>query len=334
MIDGLKYRDEILSELEELSGLEEDDELKLVSIKKYSRVPRKRKEGEKGIARDKIAIIYASGSIEMGEGSDQSIGADRISRAIRKARRDKKIKAIVLRINSGGGGVLPSDIIWREVVLAQKEKPVIASFGDVAASGGYWIACPADTIVASPNTITGSIGVFGILPNAEKLLEEKIGITIDRVNTNKFSDMGTFTKKLAPEERAFMQENIENVYDTFLQHVSEGRNMDKANIDSIGQGRVWSGANAYELGLIDVLGGIQEALDIAQEKAGIERYRIVSLPTKEDPFQKIIKELSGDVSKRLIKNKLGDKYQYYLYLQQIANMKGLQARIPYHISIN
>ncbi|RLD61809.1 MAG: signal peptide peptidase SppA [Bacteroidetes bacterium] len=332
-IDSLLYYDEMIDLLKEKSEAKEDKDLKLVSLGKYAKVPKKRKEGKKGLAKDKIAVIYAAGEIVMGKGKDDNIGAQSLSKTIREARKDKKIKAIVLRVNSPGGSALASEIIWREVVLAQKEKPVIVSMGDLAASGGYYIACAADTILASSNTLTGSIGVFGLLFNIEELMSEKIGITFDKVNTNRFSDIGAPTKNMDKEERAFIQNSVEEIYATFIQHVADGRGMTTEQVDSIGQGRVWSGANAIELGLVDKLGGLEDAIDIAAEKADLDYYRVVSLPKQKDPFEKIMESLGGKVSINLFGNENDDFSRIYKYYKSLLDMEGVQARLPFEIEI-
>ncbi len=331
MIDGIKYKDEILAELKELLKIDEKKDIRFISLSKYTNAPKKRKH--KGLAKDKIAVVFASGMINIGEGDEESIGSDRISKAIRKARLDKSIKAVVLRVNSGGGSATASDIILREVALTAQVKPVIASMGDVAASGGYYIACAADTIVASPNTITGSIGAFGIFFNAKKFLDEKLGITVDSVNTNAYSDFPSFTRPIKKAEKEIIQNYIEKVYDVFISHVAEGRNMTKAQVDSIGQGRVWSGVNAKEIGLIDVFGGLETAINIAAKKANLEHYRIVSLPIQEDPFVQLVKQITGEVQASFWKNNLGEGYRYYNNLQRALKMKGVQAIMPFEIEI-
>ncbi len=329
MIDSVKYKDQIIDELKQLSGIKLKDDLNLITLNKYTKAKVENEETE--IIKNKIAIIYATGEIQLGEGDTKTIGSDGLSAAIRKARKDTAIKAIVLRVNSPGGSALASEIIWREVVLARKVKPVIASMGDVAASGGYYISCAADTIVASPTTITGSIGVFGLTFNAQNLLNEKLGITFDHMNTNKYSDIGTPTRKMTPEEKAIMQEGVEHIYEVFIQHVADGRKIPVAKVDSMGQGRVWSGENAIRLGLVDVFGGIDTAVKIAASKAKLKKYRIVSLPEEKDPFQQILQNLSNQTSERFIQNNLGENYRYYRNLQSVFNMKGIQARMVFDI---
>jgi len=329
-VDGLKYKDEILNELKDSTDKKDIDKLKFVSLAKYTKVPKKDK---KTIEKNKIAVIYASGNVIMGEGQEGTIGSDRISEAIRKARKDSTVKAIVFRVNSGGGSALSSEIIWREVKLAQEVKPVIASLGDVAASGGYYIVCPAQTIVASPNTITGSIGVFGLLLNGKELLNKKLGVHIDVAKTNEYADMGSFFRPLTAQEREIIQFEIEDIYQTFISHVADGRKMTKEQVDAIGQGRVWSGTNAKEIGLIDEFGGLDKAIEIAAKAANLEKYRIVEFPRLKDPFEQIMEDLQGNVRTSILKNELGEQYSYYENLQEIKSMQGIQARIPFHIEI-
>ncbi len=331
LIDKLKYIDEVYSEMKEDCGMSENDKLNFISLKKYTKAPDPNRQ--KGLIKEKIAVVYASGDIVMGKGNKNEIGSESISKAIRKARLDDKIKAIVLRVNSPGGSALASEIILREVDLARKVKPVIASMGDLAASGGYYISCLADTIVASESTITGSIGVFGLLFNIEKLLNNKLGINVDRVTTNSHSDLGTTTRKMTADEKLVIQKNVDEIYGKFLSHVSQGRSLSIEDVDKIGQGRVWSGANAIEKGLVDVFGGLNKAIDIAADKAGIDKYRIVELPAQKDPFDEIISEFTGDVKADIIKSEVGNNYKYYEYLQQTLSNSGYQARMPFVMEI-
>jgi protease IV len=331
LIDGLKYKDEIIDILKLKLELEDKNKVRIVKLKKYTDVPKKKEY--KGLAKDKIAIIFAQGSIISGEGSEENIGSERISRAIRKARKDSTIKAIVFRVNSGGGSALASDVILREIKLATKEKPVIATMGDVAASGGYYVLAAADEVLASPNTITGSIGVFGVIPNMQKLFNKKLGLTFDGIKTNKYADFAELSRPLTLEEKEMFQNYVEKAYDTFITHVSDGRQLAKEEVDRIGQGRVWSGADALELGLIDRFGGLDDAIAIAVKKTGLEKYRIVAYPEQEDPFEQIMKQLSGDVKVRLIESELGENYKYYQRIKEISEMNGIQARMLQNIDI-
>ncbi|PIP53771.1 MAG: signal peptide peptidase SppA [Bacteroidetes bacterium CG23_combo_of_CG06-09_8_20_14_all_32_9] len=327
-VDGLKYYDEIVDELKSSSGISANKELRLVEMKDYKKVPNIYKSGKK----NKIAIIYAVGQINMGKGDDKDIGSDDFSETIRKARKDTTIKAVVLRVNSPGGSALASEVIWREIELTKKVKPVVVSMSDVAASGGYYISCPADIIVADHTTITGSIGVFGLLWNTQKFFNDKLGITIDGVQTNTNSEIGSIYRKITPGEKAVIQESVEQVYDVFLSHVSEGRKIEKANVDSIGQGRVWSGVNAKEIGLIDEFGGIETALDIAKKKAGITtNIRVVEMPERLPFFEQIIKDMKENTSTSYLQKELGTAYKYYKTLKNLTGLSGIQARMPYDV---
>ena len=330
-IDEIAYKDEFLKDLRLKIGLSEKARIKTITMDKYTDVEDHEK---KNTSRDKIAVIYAQGSIASGEGNDQSIGSERISRAIRKAREDDKVKAIVFRINSGGGDGLASDIIWREVALAAKTKPVVASFGDVAASGGYYIACAATRILAEPNTITGSIGVFGLIPNFEGLMKNKLGITFDEAKTNKNSGFIPVQRALTPFEYATIQKEIEDFYDTFITKVAEGRKLTKAQVDSIGQGRVWSGVDAKQIGLIDDFGGLNKAIGVAADLAKLKSYKIWALPEQKDPIQQIIDEIFGNSPESKIQSIMGEDYKYYRILKEIRGMKGVQARMLYDFELN
>jgi len=330
-IDQIAYKDEFLKDLRSKLGLSEKAKIRTVSMDKYTDVEDHEK---KSSSKDKIAVIYAQGSIGSGEGDDQDIGSDRISRTIRKAREDDKVKAIVFRINSGGGDGLASDIIWREVALAAKVKPVVASLGDVAASGGYYIACASTRIVAEPNTITGSIGVFGIIPNFEGLMKNKLGITFDEAKTNKNSGFISVQRPLTPFEYATIQREIETFYDTFISKVAEGRKLTKAQVDSIGQGRVWSGIDAKRIGLIDDFGGLNKAIEIAADLAKLKSYKLWALPEQKEPLQQIIDELFGNNPETRIQSVMGEDYKYYRILKDIRGMKGVQARCLYEFDVN
>lgn len=329
LVDEVKYKDEVLDDLREITGIDGTKGVPVISASKYADVPTKGKK----FSRNKIAVIYASGDIGMSFGGE-FIDGEKLSREIRKVRQDSSYKAIVLRIDSPGGTVFDSETIWREVKLAADEKTLVVSFGDVAASGGYYLSCPADKILASPNTITGSIGIFGTIPNFGELLNDKLGITTDVVKTNKNSDLLTLTRPMTDYERKMMQANIEDGYDTFISHVAEGRRMTKAQVDSIGQGRVWSGENAKEIGLIDDFGGLKDAIALAAEIEGLEEYRIVDLPALPDPFQELFKVGTDNIRARFIKNELGEKYRYYEYFKKMSEMNGVYARMPYDIYIN
>jgi protease IV len=332
LIDELKYKDEIINELKSMTGIEDEEKgLPVMTVRNMIKVPKQRKT--KGLAKDKIAVIYAQGAILPGEGDVNNIGADRISKAIRKARKDDKIKAIVFRINSGGGSALASEIIWREIKLASETKPVIASMGDVAASGGYYVLSHADTILAEPNTLTGSIGVVAMLYNAEELFNEKLGISMDVVKTNESADLLNLLRPLSNYENQVIETFVDNAYETFITHVADGRELSKSFVDSIGQGRVWNALDAKKLGLVDQIGYIDDAVNIAAEKANIDTYRITELPVLEDPLIRFMKKLSREVRTNTVKKELGFFYKYYQKLRNLQNYHGIQARMPYEIHI-
>ncbi|WP_207427275.1 signal peptide peptidase SppA [Pedobacter sp. SYSU D00535] len=329
LVDALRYKDQILDELRTKTGIEKDKDVKSVTIEDYS----KNNKPEEGDMNSRIAVVYASGEITGGEGDDETIGSERISRAIRKARTDEKVKAVVLRVNSPGGSALASDVIWREVALTKKVKPVIVSMGDVAASGGYYIACAADSIFAQPNTITGSIGVFGIIPNMQGFFNEKLGITFDRVKTGEHADIATVTRPLTDYEKLIIQKEVNKIYNTFTQKVATGRNKTQTYVDQIGQGRVWSGVDAVRIGLVDRIGGIDQAIASAAKMAKVKDYKIVSYPIQKDPFESLFDKSSDKLKEHFAKQELGEQYQYYQKLKSALKFTGLQARIPYEIII-
>ncbi len=334
LVDTLMYKDEVINDLKTMTSMLEKNDLRVVDVRQYSKVPR-RTDG-KGLARDKIAVIYASGDIDMpgDDGGQNSIKSEELSKSIREARRDSSVKAIVLRINSPGGSAYGAEVIWREVKLATEVKPVIASMGDVAASGGYYIAAAADTIMADRTTITGSIGIFALIPNAGELLNDKLGITQDVVSTNAHADILSLTRKMTGFEQAMLQQYIEDGYDTFIGRVAEGRGLSKQQVDEIGQGRVWAAENAMNNGLIDLYGGVDDAVKLAAEKAGLERYRTVQLPKIPDPIEEWIKELSGNAKTWMLKTELGENYSIYHEFKQLTRIRGILARLPYTIRID
>jgi len=330
MVDGLRYKDEILNELKNITGKDKKSNLNTVSINDYiANLPAE----TSSISKDEIAVIYANGDIVGGEGSDQQIGSERISRAIRKARLDDDIKAIVLRVNSGGGSALASDVIWREVVLSKKIKPVIASFGDVAASGGYYIGCAADSIFVQPNTITGSIGVFGIIPNFQNLLNNKLGITFDGVKTGKYADIMSVNRPLTAGERFIIQTDVNHVYDSFITRVADGRKKTKAQVDSIGGGHVWIGTDAVKNGLADRLGSFNDAVKAAAKKAKLSDFKVVEYPEKIDPLKGFLASAKENISVYYTKKELGENYLIFKQMQKAIVNSGVQARMDYEIKI-
>jgi protease-4 len=330
LVDSLIYKDELLSFLKDKLGVEEKDDINSIALNKYFKAPEVNK---RKFTRDKIAVIYATGEIGMGNGGPDNIGSESLSRTIRKARRDSAIKAIVFRINSPGGSALASEVIWREVDLAAKTKPVIVSMGDVAASGGYYIAAPATAIVANPTTITGSIGVFGLFFNLQKALDKKLGINVDVVKTNEHADFFTMFRPMTAEERAVGQMFIEETYQTFIGHVSSGRGIPVEQVDAIGQGRVWSGVNAKDIKLIDEFGGLTDAIKLAAEKAGLENYRLVEMPKQKKFVEQLLENMSAEAKLWILKDELGTSFKAYNRIKNMLTNQGVQARIPYDIEI-
>ena len=325
-VDGILYEDQVKDTLKMLLG---KDKLKFISINKYSNVKTKKKE----ISRNKIAIVYANGGINSGKGDENSIGSITTSKAIEKARKDEKVKAIVLRINSGGGSALASDVIWRETVLAKNEKPLVVSFGDVAASGGYYIACAADKIFASPTSITGSIGVFGMIPNMNEFYKSNFGITFDTVKTNNSADMGIY-RELTSFEKQKIQQGIKDVYETFISRVSEGRDISTKQVDNIGQGRVWSGYDAKKIGLIDEFGGLEKAIESAAALAEIEDYRTISLPKQKDPFTEFLDGLNQTKLSDILSDELDlINKKDIITIQEMIKSDKIQTRLPYILSL-
>jgi protease-4 len=328
LIDGLAYEDEVLNLISKKIGLESGAKLGLLSMSHYHA----KSLGDLN-SKNRVAVIYGVGAIYGGEGSDEEIGSDRIARAIREARQDERVKAIVFRVNSPGGSALASDVIWREIKLAKAAKPVIVSMGTYAASGGYYISCAATKIFADPNTITGSIGVFGVLPNFQKALEDKLGITIDTVNTNQYSSMGNAVMPLREKEKEYIQASIEKIYGTFTSKVAEGRSMQQAQVDSIGQGRVWTGSDAKRIGLVDEEGGLYEAIQYAVKAAKLDNYRITELPRPKNKLEELFGDAEDEAETRMLKKNLGSAYVYFKQLQKVISSKGIQARMPYEIVI-
>ncbi|WP_341539275.1 signal peptide peptidase SppA [Hymenobacter gummosus] len=334
LVTKLGYYDEVLDYLRTQLQLGKDKKPSIVSLSTYEKADKDDKE----VSGNKIAVIYAEGDIVGGKGGEENIGGTKFAEAIRKARMDDKVKAIVLRINSPGGSALASDVMYREVMLAKKVKPVIASMSDVAASGGYYIAMGCDTIVAHPNTITGSIGVFGVLPNLGPLLSDKLGITVDRVTTGKFSDIPTVTRRLTPFEQQSLQREVERTYADFTAKAAAGRRMPVERLRRLASGRVWSGTEAKQRGLVDVLGDFDDALAIAARRAGLEDgdYRIQALPRRKSAIESFLSMIGGgseEAEAKAMKSKLGPLYPMYEQYRVVTQMQGVQARLPYELTI-
>ncbi len=334
LVDGTAYSDEVDAKL--LSLCKSSVNPALVTLRKYQNATPQTIEEDKEI-QGSVAVVYAVGDIASGEGDDQTIGSARIARAIYDARNDNSVKAIVLRVNSPGGSALASDVIWREVSLTKGKKPIIVSMGDVAASGGYYISCAADKIVAQPNTITGSIGVFGLLPNLKNMLENKIGLTHDTVNSAPHADFGTTVRAADTLEVQVLQQGVEDVYQTFISRVAEGRKLTLAQVDSIGQGRVWSGTDAKRIGLVDELGGLKEAIDMAAKMAKLgNNYSIKSFPAQKSPFDDFLKKAGTDARLAAANYELGmltDEYKRFIRARKLLQLRGVQARMEYEVEI-
>ncbi|WP_285649297.1 signal peptide peptidase SppA [Allomuricauda sp. NBRC 101325] len=333
LLDGAVHYDVYESILKEKIGLAESDELEYVSLTDYMY---KAKNKNLRTGTDKIAVIYAQGEILFGEGGKDYIGQGLIVDALQKAAKNEKVKAIVLRVDSPGGNALVSDIIWREIQLAKKDKPLVVSFGNVAASGGYYIGVGGDKIVAEPTTITGSIGVFGTIPNINQLAEN-IGVNAEQVGTNKNSVDYSFFEPMTDTFRIQMQESIEETYNTFLERVAQGRNMSTAEVDKIAQGRVWSGIDAQALGLVDELGNLDDAIAMAADMADIGSYSIQKYPKYKSGFEQFQESLGGakaKISESLIQEEIGaEAYKILKEFKQFSEQKGIQAKMPFSLNI-
>ena len=332
LVDGLKYDDEVKDEINKKLGIGKYDKLSFIAISKYADAADYKVSGK-----DRIALIYAEGAIVDGDGSNDNIGGEKYRKIIRKARLDKSIKAIVLRINSGGGSALASENIWRELSLAKKDKPVVVSFGDVAASGGYYIAAGADSIFASHNTITGSIGVFGLLPNMQNFFKNKLGVTFDGVKTAQYADAGAVYRPLSETEKKFIQNSVDRIYEQFKQRVAEGRKKSTTYIDSIAQGRVWSGDDALQIGLVDKIGTLQDAINSAAKLARTTNFRLREYPETSSWLERLLnKSSSTNDANSKIKEQVGaENYRVFTELIRIKEISGsTQARMPFEFFIH
>jgi protease-4 len=329
LMTALLYEDEVNAKLREKLGLEEGDEISSVNATDLNSVAKSKNVSSE----NRIAVIIAEGEIVSGK-ADGVISSEKFAEEIRNARKNEKIKAIVLRVNSPGGSVLASEVIWREVSEAQKVKPVIVSMGEVAASGGYYIAAPADTIVAQPNTITGSIGIFGLSFNVQELLNDKLGITTDVVKTGEFSDFMSAGRPTTEVERMIMQSSVEDGYETFISRVATGRGMSIEAVKEVASGRVWTGNQAKARGLVDVLGGLDTAIEIAagKIKAG-DDYRVVYYPEVKPWFETIMDDFGQNVRVGFLKHELQENYKIYQQVEKLKSYQGIQARMAQEISI-
>lgn len=325
----LKYEDEVHSILKSKLGLEEDDQITTINATDLGSLAKSKNITSK----NRIAVILAEGEIVDGD-IEGAISSEKFAKEIRKARKDDNIKAIVLRVNSPGGSILASEVIWREMSEAKKAKPLIVSMGEVAASGGYYISAPADTIVAQPNTITGSIGIFGLWFNVQELINDKLGVTTDVVSTGELSDFMNMARPLTEVERTIIQSGVEDGYETFISRVAEGRGMNPDSVKKVASGRVWTGTQAKERGLVDVLGGLNTAIQIAADKldAG-EDYRVVYFPEKKPWFEEFMSSFTDKVQARILQTQLGDQYPLYQKIQKLKHYQGVQVRMPQDMTI-
>ena len=330
LIDDLWYENQVMDKLAELSGSVEGEDPEIVSLGDYA----SQVSAANVSSKNKIAVIYAEGSIVSGTGARGEVGSESLVEKIRKARDDDQTVAVVLRINSPGGSALASEVMWRELELLKAEKPLIVSMGALAASGGYYIAAPADAIYANRTTLTGSIGVFGLFFNVGGALKEKLGVTTDVVNTGRYADLGSAYRTPSSTELAYIQTSIEEVYSTFVGHVADGRNMSPEAVDAIGQGRVWAGNDALEIGLIDGFGGLADALSLAADRVGVtEDFRIWEVTGEPSPLDALFSGLSASIKTQILKNELGTTYQHYQQINTMMNQGGIQARMPFNVEI-
>lgn len=334
LVDTLLYMDGTKAYLKQLMSTEEDDRLAVLTLDEVKNI-------QKNVPLDKsgniIAMYYAEGQIvdapSTGMGTTPEIVGNKVSMDLRKLRDDETVKAVILRVNSPGGSAFASEQIWNEVVKLKEKKPVIVSMGDYAASGGYYISCAADTIIAQPTTLTGSIGIFGMFPNPHKLINDKLKLNIETVKTNKFSDFGSMSRPFNADERAIMQGYINKGYATFIQRCADGREMPKADIEAVAQGRVWTGEMALEHGLVDLLGDIELAKEIAAEKAGIESYTLISYPKEQSPFDMLLNQTKESYIESRIGKAAGLFKDELNLIYNLENMNKLQARLPYTIHL-
>lgn len=333
LVDTLMYKNDVRNYLKTMVGVDKDDRMPVLGLKDMVNV-------KKNVPKDKsgnvIAVYYAYGEIDGGSSSatgEEGINSKKVIRDLRKLQEDEDVKAVVLRVNSPGGSAYGSEQIWYAISELKKEKPVIVSMGDYAASGGYYISCNADTIVADPTTLTGSIGIFGIFPNA-KGLADKIGVSFDVVKTNPYADFGMLARPMNDGEKGLVQMYVNRGYDLFLTRCSDGRGISKEELDKIAQGRVWTGSTAKELGLVDELGGLDKALEIAVAKAKVDAYTVMNYPKKESFFESLMNTNPGNYIKaRMLKGTMGEIYQQFGALENFDKADRIQARIPFELNI-
>ena len=333
LADTLIYKNDVRNYLKAMAGIDEDDRMPVLGLKDMVNV---KKNAPKDKSGNVIAVYYAYGEINGGTSSstgEEGINSVKVIKDLRKLKEDENVKAVVLRVNSPGGSAYGSEQIWYAVSELKKEKPVIVSMGDYAASGGYYISCNADTIVAEPTTLTGSIGIFGMFPNA-KGLTDKIGLNFDVVKTNQYADFGMLTRPMNDGEKGLMQMYVNQGYDLFLTRCSDGRGIGKEELDKIAQGRVWTGSTAKELGLVDELGGLDKAVEIAIAKSGVDAYTVMSYPKKESFLESLMNTNPGKyVKARMLNGKVGEMYRQFSILENFDKCDRIQARVPFELNI-
>ena len=328
LADTLLYKDGVLAYLKEMAGCSPDEKLNTLSPKDLAT-----HQQDLPQFGPSIAVYYAFGEIDSDTSTDEGIHSEKVINDLRKLREDESIKAVVLRVNSPGGSAYGSELIWREVSLLKAHKPVIVSMGDYAASGGYYISCAADCIVAQPTTLTGSIGIFGMFPNAEGLLTDKLDLHFDIAKTHSFADMGDFTRPLNHAEKKAIQDHVDRGYQLFVKRCADGRGMDLAALEKIAEGRVWTGSDAKELGLVDELGGLDKALDIAAHEAGLVTYSTLYLPLKDDLFTVLMNDIQqGYIGSKILES-LGNHYDYSRFIRSLKQADRIQARMPFDLHI-
>ena len=331
LADTLMYKDGVLDYLKTMIGCEKDENLRTLSIEDMKNVKRNIPLDKSG---NIIAVYYAFGEIDATISADEGINPEKVINDLRKIREDESIKALVFRVNSPGGSAYGSEQIWREIVLMREKKPVIVSMGDYAASGGYYISCAADYIVANPTTLTGSIGIFGMFPNFDGLLNDKLGLHFDIVKTNQFADLGSRNRPFNEGEKEILQNYIDNGYELFVKRCAEGRGMSTEAIKKIAEGRVWTGAAAKELGLVDELGGLDKALEIAAQKAEVDSYSVINFPSSENPILSLLNQSKEDYIQGQLSNTMGEYYDYIKFIQNMKDKDHIQARMPFTLNIH
>lgn len=330
LVDDIKYEVEVKELLKKFAGMTLSQSLRTIGLKRYLKV-----EGaEIPYSSNRIAVIYAIGEITAAKGDELTIGKENVVNAVRKAKDNDYIKAIVLRVNSPGGSSLISDLIWKEIELAKAEKPIIVSFSSYAASGGYYISCGADKIVSEPTTLTGSIGAYSIIPNTQEFFDNKLGITFDKVTTGRYSDFISGIRPLSKYEKQILEKQVDTVYNRFINDVSDGRRMSSIEVNEIAQGRIWSGLQAKEIGLVDEIGGLDKAIQIAAEISNIENYRIVEYPAIRDAFEVFFESFFDESSINSMSAELKNIYMHYSSATELIQNKEIKTRLPFDLQIN